>query len=151
MSVAKSLTLMHVHIKTTKLNKTFRAYNARCKLVILVSAKHYWHASCDVFILNFSTLKGFDYYGAQLATTVCGATDPEDVIMMLNLTFDMLRVPKLFSFLIRLCFEALIGEDGQKKANVDAAADGAQHHGTFTSNRSDNFDIERWIINGRDF
>src|SRR5882757_9809698 len=132
MSVAKSLTLMHVHIKTTKLNKTFRAFNARCELVV-VSTKHYWHASCDVFILNFSTLKGLDYYGAQLATTVCGATDSEDVIMMLNLTFDMLRVPKLFSFLIRLCFEALIGEDGQQRANVDATADRAQHHRTATS------------------
>lgn len=137
---------MHVHIKTAKLNKAFRACNARCELVVLVSTKHYWHASCDVFILNFSTLKGFDYYGAQLATTVCGATDPENVIMMLNLTFDMLRVPKIFSFLIRLCFKALIGEDGQKKANVDAAADGAQHYGIVISNKSDNFDIDKWIL-----
>ena len=107
-------------IETTKLNKTFRAFNACCELV--VSTKHYWHASCDVFILNFSTL----------ATTVCGATDSEDVIMMLDLTFDMLRVPKLLSFLIRLCF--------------DAAVDGAQHYGTVTSNKSDNFDIEKWIL-----
>ena len=135
MSVAKSLTLMHVQIKTTKLNKTIRAFNACCELV--VSTKHYWHASCDVFILNFSALKGFDYDGAQFATIVCGATDPEDVIMMPDLTFDMLRVPKLLSFLIRLCFEALIG---------DAAVDGAQYYGTATSNKSDNFDIEKWIL-----
>jgi hypothetical protein len=94
---------MYVYGQPANLNQTFRTLNVDSDPVVL-AAEHYWHSSCDTFVFDLSALKSPDNYSAQLATIICGTTNPENVIMMLDLTFDVLYVLKVFRCLTRLRF-----------------------------------------------
>jgi hypothetical protein len=94
---------MYVYVQPANLNQTFQSLNVDSDSVVL-AAEHYWHSSCNIFVFDLSALKSPDNYSAQLATIICGTTNPKDVVMMLDLTFDVPYVLKVFRCLTRLRF-----------------------------------------------